>query len=364
LTEQIIAQAERSPGIGMGPPAQEDVLELVLVTPDGEPRRFSTGATRSEVIQAMRQLQVELTDRTRRRLDTYLTPAQALYGWMMAPLEAALAEEGIEHVSFVLDRGLRTIPLAALHDGQQFIIERYSVGLMPSLTLTDTRIGNIRNAEVLAMGASEFTDQPPLPAVPLELETISSLWPSSQYLNEAFTPDLIVTAREEDAYLILHLATHGQFTAGALNNSYIQFWDERLTLDQLPQLRLSDPPLELLVLSACRTVVGSEEAELGFAGVAVKSGAKSAIATLWQVSDWETAGLMAEFYTQLGTSPYKADALRQAQLAMLRGEIKIEDGNLAWSGGASPIPEGLDITLQDTRHPYYWAAFTLVGSPW
>ncbi|MEM9118973.1 MAG: CHAT domain-containing protein [Cyanobacteria bacterium P01_F01_bin.56] len=364
LGRQIVAQAEGRLSAQASSNTQ-DVLQLVLVTSDSTPRRINTGATRREVLAAVRQLQIELTDRTRRRLDTYLSPSQSLYGWLMTPLEAALAAEDIGHVSFVLDEGLRSLPLAALHDGEQFIIETYSVGLMPSLSLTDTRIGNIRNAAVLAMGASEFTDQPPLPAVPLEIAAIGDLRSGEAYLNEAFTLETLVEQRAEDAYPILHLATHGQFTTGELSNSYIQFWDQRLGLDELPQLQLGDPAVELMVLSACRTVLGDSEAELGFAGLAIKSGAKSAIAALWQVSDLETAGLMAELYTQLGTVTYKAEALRQAQLAMLRGEVTVQDNALIWSGGSEPLPDEFRRTnFADTRHPYYWSAFTLVGNPW
>ncbi|NEQ44613.1 MAG: CHAT domain-containing protein [Leptolyngbya sp. SIOISBB] len=364
LGRQIVAQAEgQLPAEARS--SEEEVLQLVLVTADNTPRRINTGATRSEVLAAVRQLQIELTDRTRRRLDSYLIPAQALYGWLMTPLEQALAAEDIGHVSFVLDEGLRSLPLAALHDGEQFIIENYSVGLMPSLSLTDTRIGNVRNASVLAMGASEFSDQPPLPAVSLEIAAIGDLWSGEAFINETFTPETLVEQRAEDAYAILHLATHGQFTSGELGNSYIQFWDRRLGLDELPQLQLSDPAVELLVLSACQTVLGDSEAELGFAGLAIKSGAKSAIAALWQVSDLETAGLMAELYTHLGQATYKAEALRQAQLAMLRGDVTVQDDRLVWSGGSEPVPDEFSGTrFADTRHPYYWSAFTLVGNPW
>jgi len=364
LGQQIVAQAEgrqeRAATV-----ADEDVLQLVLVTANNIPRRINTGVPRSEVLAAVRQLQIELTDRTRRRLDNYLIPSQALYTWLVNPLAETLAEEDIGHISFVLDEGLRSLPLAALHDGEQFIIENYSVGLMPSLSLTDTRIGNIRNAAVLAMGASEFSDQPPLPAVPLELATISDRRVGEAYLNEAFTPATLVTQRSEDAYPILHLATHGQFTSGELSNSYIQFWDQRLGLDELPQLQLGNPAVELMVLSACRTVLGDSEAELGFAGLAIKSGAKSAIAALWQVSDLETAGLMAELYTQIGEVTYKGAALREAQLAMLRGDVAIQDDQLIWSGGSEPLPDEFSgLGFADTSHPYYWAAFTLVGNPW
>ncbi|MEM9003125.1 MAG: CHAT domain-containing protein, partial [Cyanobacteria bacterium P01_F01_bin.86] len=144
-----------------------------------------------------------------------------------------------------------------------------------------------------------------------------------------------------------------------------QFWNQRLGLDQVRQLQLNSPPVELLVMSACRTALGDTNAELGFAGLAVQAGVKSALASLWQVSDLETAGLMAEFYTQLNQQPYKAEALRQAQLAMLRGEVRVEEGVLIWNGGSIPLPPNLiNLRAEDATHPYYWAAFTLVGSPW
>lgn len=348
-------------------PQPTDILELILITPQGQPQRFVVPeATRDQVIASVQQLQIELTDRTRRRRTTYLQHAQQLYRWMMVPLEAALEQEAIGHLSFIMAPGLRSLPLATLHTGERFIIEDYTVGLMPSLALTDTRYTDIRQAAVLAMGASEFTDQPNLPAVPLELSTIvNQLRQGEQSLNQAFTPQTLITRRQSSAYSILHLATHGVFQAGGPSNSYIQFWNQRLSLDKIRQLQLNTPPLELLVMSACRTALGDTTAELGFAGLAVQAGVKSALATLWQVSDLETAGLMAEFYSQLNQRPYKAEALRQAQLAMLKGEVTVTDGALVWSGGSQPLPPQLaELRFGDTRHPYYWAAFTLVGSPW
>ena len=348
-------------------PQPTDVLQLVLVTPNGQPQQITVPeATRDRVIDTVRRLHIELTDRTRRRQTTYLRYSQTLYEWLITPLEAELQAVGIGHVSFIMSPGLRSLPLAALHDGEQFIIEKYTVGLMPSLALTDTRYTDLRQAPVLAMGASEFTDQPDLPAVPFELSTIvGQLRGGEQTLNETFTPLSLISRRQASEYRILHLATHGEFRSGGPENSYIQFWDSRLSLSQIRELQLSDPPLELLVMSACRTALGDTSAELGFAGLAVQAGVKSALASLWQVSDLETAGLMTEFYTQLNQRPYKAEALRQAQLAMLRGEVTVEDGILQWNGGAQPLPEELtNLRFGNTRHPYYWAAFTLVGSPW
>ncbi|MGL5511079.1 MAG: CHAT domain-containing protein, partial [Microcoleaceae cyanobacterium] len=141
-------------------------------------------------------------------------------------------------------------------------------------------------------------------------------------------------------------------------------------LDQVRQLGWSDPAVELLVLSACRTAVGDRNAELGFAGLAIATGVKSALASLWYVSDAGTLGLMTEFYVHLQNSSIKADALRKAQLAMLQGQVSIEGDQLRGSqerGGVILPPEiiarGGGKTVNFT-HPYYWSGFTMIGSPW
>ncbi|WP_445241581.1 CHAT domain-containing protein [Microcoleus vaginatus] len=113
--------------------------------------------------------------------------------------------------------------------------------------------------------------------------------------------------------------------------------------------------------------MGDEQAELGFAGLAVHAGVKSALASLWYVSDVATLGLMTEFYQELRTAPIKAEALRQAQLAMLRGEVRLQDNYLVRSGNNQALPLPSELTTRGDRnfsHPYYWAAFTMIGSPW
>ncbi len=138
-----------------------------------------------------------------------------------------------------------------------------------------------------------------------------------------------------------------------------------MRLNNIRQLGFHNPPVELLVLSACRTAVGSPEAELGFAGLALQAGVKSAIASLWYVSDEGTFGLMTEFYQQLSTAPIKAEAMRQAQVSMINGFVMIEGGQMQSSSGSYALPESLqEIQHKSLTHPYYWAAFTLIGSPW
>ncbi|MEG4406969.1 CHAT domain-containing protein [Microcoleus sp. MON2_D5] len=351
--------------------AKEKHLELVLLLPDGKNVFKSVPASRETVLQVAKKFTNAI--RTPRRLNAanYKEPAEQLYQWLIAPLQPELEANKIDTLVFSMDAGLRTLPLAALYDGKQFLVEKYSLGLIPSLSLTDTRYADVKGSEVLAMGASNFPakyDQNPLPAVPLEISTIvGKIWPGSSFLNEAFTLANLKNKRNQPQYKIIHLATHGDFQPGGAENSYIQFWDTKLQLNQLEQLKLSNPQVELLVLSACTTAVGDEQAELGFAGLAVHAGVKSALASLWYVSDVATLGLMTEFYQELRTAPIKAEALRQAQLAMLRGEVRLQDGYLVRSGNYEALPLPSELTTRGDRnfsHPYYWAAFTMIGSPW
>jgi CHAT domain-containing protein len=348
-------------------PQDSDQLQLVVVTGKGEPIfRPIPGATRANVLAMVTKLRGEITNQSKLGTTSYLAPAQQIYQWLIAPIEENLQTQGIKNLAFIMDVGLRSVPLIALHDGKQFLIEKYSAGLMPSLSLTDTRYRDIKEFQILAMGASKFTDENPLPAVPFEVATITQkLWQGKFFLNDAFTLENLKAQRRQQPFGIIHLATHGQFKAGKREDSYIRLWDRRLGLDQLRELGWNDPPVELLVLSACRTALGDKEAELGFAGLAVQAGVKSAVGSLWYVSDEATLGLMAEFYRQLQKAPIKSDALRLAQLAMIRGEVYLEGGKLHGTGQNVTLPPEL-AQLGDKKlsHPYYWSAFTMIGSPW
>ncbi|WP_446335460.1 CHAT domain-containing protein [Coleofasciculus sp. G1-WW12-02] len=345
-----------------------DQLELIMIVPDGTPIRKTIPAANAKTLkQTLDEFRRTVTNVL--RPTAYLRPGQQLYNWMIAPLEPDLEALGIDTLIFSMDAGLRTIPMAALHDGEKFLIEKYAIGSIPSVSLTNTRYNPIKDAPVLAMGASEFTDQRPLPAVPIELETITQkVWSGEAYLNDQFTLNNLQTQRQQKPWQIIHLASHADFQDGDPSNSYIQLWDTKLQLDQMRQLGWHEKPqVDLLVLSACRTAFGSLEAELGFAGLAVKAGVKSALASLWYVSDGGSLALMSEFYHQLGQPDVtiKAEALRRAQLALLRGEVRVESGELRGLGVGEnrPVVSGSSDN-QNFSHPYYWAAFTMIGSPW
>jgi len=348
----------------------DDRLELVLVTAEGTiVRRQVAGASRKLVLAGAGQLLSQVTDRRRLHSKRYLPAAQQMYRWLLAPLEEELQSRGINNLVFIPDEGLRSVPLAAMYDGQGFAVERYSIGLMPSLSLTDTRYVNVKTMQVLAMGTETFPafpDQETLWAVPAELNAIATqLWPGQAFLNENFTLKNLHKARKSRPIGILHLATHTLFQPGAPENSYIYFRDEKVSFDQLRQAIVGNSAIELLVLSSCRTALGDRDAELGFAGLAVQVGVKSAMGSLWHVSDEGTFALMTSFYEHLKTAPIKAAALQQAQQAMLRGEVRLQNGQLITQTGRFPLSPALaDLENVNLAHPYYWSSFTMIGNPW
>ena len=342
-----------------------DRLEIVLVSPDAPPvRRQVADVTRGDIQHLTRQLQRSISRPS--RSNAFLAPAQELYRHLIAPILPNLEQQGTSHISFIADAGLRSLPFAALHSGDRFLIEDFSLNLMPSVSLTNLEYTNLQEANVLAMGASTFTRQSPLPAVPLELNLISTeIRSGAVFLNEDFTVSNLQQARRQRAFPIVHLATHGEFRSGRPDNSYIELWGDRLPLTEIRELNLDDPLVELLVLSACRTALGDQDAELGFAGLAVASGAKTALGSLWYVSDQGTLALMTSFYEQLAQSPTRAQALQQAQLSLLQGQTRIAGGQLQTAAGAFALEAGLIATEDaDFSHPYYWSAFTMIGSPW
>ncbi|WP_026794590.1 MULTISPECIES: CHAT domain-containing protein [Planktothrix] len=346
--------------------SREEQLEIIVVPSSGKPIRHSVPeATQEKLFPVVRQLQSEITNPRKRDTVSYQAPAEQLYQWMIQPIEDDLKRLGISTILFSLDAGLRSLPMAVLWDGQQFLTEKYGISLIPSTSLIDFRYQPIGQAEVLAMGASQFQQQNPLPAVPIELQNITEIWPGEKFLNERFTLENLKSQRRISDFQVIHLATHADFKTGSPSNSFIQLWNEKLPLTELPNLGWDNPIVELLTLSACRTALGDRRSELGFAGLAVQAGVKSALASLWYVSDQGTLGLMSEFYESLKQAPIKAIALQEAQIDMIQGKTRIENDQLITTFGAIPLPENLtESNITSLSHPYYWSGFTMIGSPW
>lgn len=303
-----------------------------------------------------------------------LTQSKQLYKWIVEPYQKDFLDaENINNILFCIGNGVRLVPLSALYDGENFLVEKYNISRIPAFNLINAEYKPVKNPSILAMGASDFPNNDPLPAVVLELQNINKRLQRSNsdteiLLNEDFTLPNMKEQLKGNSYQIVHLATHANFNGGDITDSYIQFWDDKLTLDQMSNMPWETPP-DLLVLSACNTALGDRSAQLGFTGIALQTGVNSAIGTLWSVSDLGTFALITEFYEQLinrsDQNPTKAGALRQAQNLLLQGKVYFQDNVLITPHGNIDLPKNFEATGKvDLSHPFYWAGFTVISSPW
>ncbi|NER38002.1 MAG: CHAT domain-containing protein [Oscillatoria sp. SIO1A7] len=314
----------------------------VILSRAGQPLfYYETKLDRAEIEKAIEEFRLYLNPAFFE--EDRLRASQVLYDWLLRPAETELAKSGIETLVFVLDGSLRNLPIAALHDGDRYLVEQYSIALTPSLRLLEPQSLVRDKLSVLVAGLSEAReDFNALPGVEAEVNQIASLVKSEIILNRDFTETRLRDKTKSSPLPVVHIATHGQFSSKA-EETFLVTWDGRINIKEFNELlRSREPnpsaPLELLVLSACQTAAGDKRAALGLAGFAVRSGARSTLATLWQVNDDSTAIAMAQFYQELIQKPNtsKAKALRAAQLALLDNS--------------------------KFQHPFYWAPFVLVGN--
>ena len=232
--------------------------------------------------------------------------------------------------------------MSALHSGKEFLIEKYALATTPGLTITDLGSFQHQGIKLLLNGLTKAVQGfSSLPNVALELEGINKLFNARMFVDQAFVHTALEKTLKQTPYSIVHIASHGQFDPDP-NKTFLLTHDGKLTLDRLEDLmalsNFRTDPVELLTLSACQTAVGDDQAALGLAGVAVKSGARCALASLWFVNDKATSMLVIDFYKNLQESNKisKAQALQTAQINLL----KIEEYN----------------------HPAFWASFLLIGN--
>jgi CHAT domain-containing protein len=300
--------------------------------------------------------------------------SSTLYNWLIKPLEPELAANHIQHLVFSLDRVTRYIPMSALFDGNQYLIEKYTVSTVLSADLTDTRDRialSPKSTPVLGAGVSEgLSDFSPLPNVPLELNGIvrqppseTGIYPGVTFLNRAF--DFRTLRDNLLGHKILHIATHAQFVPGRPEDSFLVLGTgDKLTIPQIQTLQdLGD--VQLVVLSACETALGGPDQDgveiSGLSSYFLNAGAKAVMASLWTVDDASTSQLMRSFYSNLATEATqsrmtKAEALRRAQLSLLYGN----DGTMKGSAGADS--QGTRSHGAPFSHPFFWAPFILIGN--
>ncbi|HEY9643680.1 MAG TPA: CHAT domain-containing protein, partial [Coleofasciculaceae cyanobacterium] len=314
-------------------------MAVIVALPNQPLRYHQTPLAQPEVEQILTEMRQSL--RPTAFVEDWLPVVQRVYDLLLRPVETELADSGVKTLVFVPDGLLRSLPMAALHDGQHYLIEKYSVVFTPGLQLLQPQSLERLRLQVLLAGLSQAREGfSALPNVAVEIDQIESEIPAQVLLDQSFTRRSFQDRIDSAPLSIVHLATHGQFSSNA-EDTFILTWDGRINVNQLDQLLRAREgnlsPIELLVLSACQTATGDRRAALGMAGVAVRSGARSTLASLWSVSDRSTAALMIEFYRELGQPGIsRAEALRHAQVALLHQD--------------------------DYASPYYWAPFVLLGN--
>ncbi|MBW4492460.1 MAG: CHAT domain-containing protein [Oscillatoria princeps RMCB-10] len=318
-----------------------DRTEVILKLPNqNQLRHYRVRQAKSQVESTLEQLRLNLTKPYALREVKSLS--EQVYSWLVEPALADFSASQVKTLVFVLDSPFRNIPMAALYDGEHYLVENYSIALAPGLQLLSPKPFHTGRLRALAAGVTEPRPGfPALPNVERELQEIQSEVRSRVLFNEQFTSKALQERVSDLSFPVVHLATHGQFSSNA-SETFIVAWDKRIYVKELDSLlRTGDgsptKAIELLVLSACQTAAGDKRAALGLAGVAVRAGARSTLASLWSVDDQSTALLMSQFYRELASNQLtKAEALRQAQLALLKNP--------------------------KYQRPLFWAPYVLVGN--
>ncbi len=323
----------------------KDRLEIILITAEGIPTHYTTQVLETELSPVIHQFHNKLKTDV---LDP-IAEAQQLYDWLIRPLESVLSEQGIQSIVYLPDGMLRYVPIAALHDGQQWLAQKYQSYNITAAAIDDLTAPATQASPNVLAGA--FTAESPdhsvqvgqavyrytgLPAAQEEINNLLKVMPTTALINRDFT--LNNTLKAIRGHQIVHFATHANFLPGQPESSFLLFGDgSTVNLRDIGQWQL--PDVDLVVFSACQTamsVEGDGKELLGLGFQIQQTGAGAAIATLWSVDDTATAALMNQFYIALSQGSTKAQALRQAQRQL--------------------------IDSQSFQHPHDWAAFILIGN--
>ncbi|HAX78069.1 MAG TPA: hypothetical protein DCY88_20165 [Cyanobacteria bacterium UBA11372] len=311
-----------------------DRTYIILRLPDGSFKRYPVALSPQELEKTIDRLRFTLEDIS---TDEYLEEAKKAYDLFIQPMAADLEQAKPKTLVFINDGVLKNIPMAALYDGKQYLVEKYAIATTLGLNLTLSKTEKQSNNQALIFGLSaEIPPFAPLPNVPAEAKIVQKILGGEKFLDQDFNAENLHKQIKTGNYPIVHLATHGKFGADP-SSTFLQLFDRRVSLNEFETiLRQSQQPINLLTLSACQTAAGDERSTLGIAGVALRAGVKSTLASLWFVNDADTVPLIEDFYTKMRQPGItKAEALRQAQLKAIAD------------------PNG---------HPAIWSPFVLVGN--
>ena len=349
---------------------EDAFLDLTLVGSEAPVEARRVSLNRGRFSSLLKALYRQLSRQESLAVDDPASPSRQLHALLVAPILESLQDQEIETVLIAADQGLQAVPFAALSDGTSFFGEKYAFGLTPSLSLTPLEPSQASSGRQLALGASEFETLAPLPLVPQELEQLDASTGADRYLNKDFSPEALLNGAADQRYDRVHVATHADFRPGGPAQSVLHTGTGPMSMAQLKQLRSGrrGSPLDLIVFSACRTLLGDSDSELGFAGLALQAGARSAVGTLWYVDDVVTSAFFVQFYRLLDQGLPKAEALQRTRQLFASGAIQLQ-GDVVVGAGEAPLLTGLTPAQRrriagGVQNPYFWAGIQLIGSPW
>ncbi|MBN4005273.1 CHAT domain-containing protein [Nostoc sp. LPT] len=318
-----------------------DELQVIVKIPKQPLQSYSTKISQKEVEKLLIELRRNLVDPTATKI--VQTQSQEVYSWLLKPIESQLQKSGVDTLVFVLDVPLRNLPMAALYDGKQYLVEKYAIALSVGLQLLDPKPLIKQQLRALTAGLTQpppgFPKFAPLLAIKSEFDGIAKAGVSTTSLLDGdFKKKNLESEIDAVSFNIVHLATHGQFSS-RLEDTFILDFDGQINVKDFDTLFRSQGKtvVELLVLSACQTATGDNRAALGLAGASVRAGAGSTIASLWQIDDQSTAMFVSAFYRELKSGKItKAEAVHRAQLQLLKHP--------------------------NYRSPSFWSAYVLIGN--
>jgi CHAT domain-containing protein len=351
--------------------SDQGFLDLTLIPPTGDVVARRVEISTAAFAQQLRDFYRQLAKQEPMGVELPGSPARQLYDVLFAPVAEDLRARGITTLLISADIGLQGIPYAALHDGKDYLGVRYAISLTPSIGLMRLDEPPIAGQQrFLAVGASEFKDLAPLPLVPQELKRVDQNPTTQRFLNSDFTEQVLMERAGDASVTRVHVATHADFLPGGPSKAKLYTGKGPMNLSEFASLRQrrQGAPLDLVALSACRTALGDNESELGFAGLALQAGARSAIGSLWYVDDVATSAFFVQYYRYLDAGFSKAEAMQATRTAFARGTIR-SLGSEVMGSDSTPLLQSLTPDQRNRiagglQHPFFWAGFQLLGEPW
>lgn len=356
------------------PKKEEGYIDLTLITTSGNPIGKRQKVQKNEFFNQLRSFYTQVASIDSLNESDPSSPTRQVYNYLIGSISNELIKQKISTLLISTDSAFHSIPFAALHNGKDWFGSQYAFSITPSINLMQRAKSNYKKDsstnKILLAGATNFSELSPLPLVNQELKGISQILPSKTYLNDFFTSDIIKKDAISTDFNMVHIATHSEFIPKNPTESKLYFSKGFITLREIDSLRLyrAEKPLELFVLSSCRSALGDDENELGIAGLALQTGSHTAIGTLWYVDDIVTSAFFIRFYRILEKGFPKAEALRRTRIEFLNKLISFKDNNLIDYDGNILLRNlsnyQISIIKKEINHPFYWSAPVMLGKPW